>query len=134
MLAELEKLDESIELKFSRREVAVPAELRKKLEDELKRLQDRGPKRPMTMTVLEEKDIGDTRVHVRGRLYTEVGHADAKLRYRSPAVAASVTATADGFDLDLAEPAFAVARGQTAVLYVDDRVVGAGTITSASRN
>jgi hypothetical protein len=36
MLAELEKLDESIELKFSRREVAVPAELRKKLEDELR--------------------------------------------------------------------------------------------------
>jgi tRNA-specific 2-thiouridylase len=74
------------------------------------------------------------RVEVRGRLYADVDRADAKLRYRSPAVAASVTAAADGFCLDLAEPAFAVARGQTAVLYRDDRVVGAGTITSATRN
>jgi tRNA U34 2-thiouridine synthase MnmA/TrmU len=46
----------------------------------------------------------------------------------------TVTATDDGFRLDLAEPAFAVARGQTAVLYRDERVVGAGTITSAPRN
>jgi tRNA-specific 2-thiouridylase len=74
------------------------------------------------------------RVRVRGRLYTEVGHAEVKLRYRSPAVGASVTTAPDGFDLDLAEPAFAVARGQTAVVYADGRVVGAGTITSASRN
>jgi tRNA-specific 2-thiouridylase len=74
------------------------------------------------------------RVEVRGRLYADVDHADVKLRYRSPAVAATVTASDDGFCLDLAEPAFAVARGQTAVLYRDDRVVGAGTITSAARN
>ena len=36
MLAELEKLDERIELKLSRREEAVPVELRKKLETELR--------------------------------------------------------------------------------------------------
>jgi tRNA-specific 2-thiouridylase len=74
------------------------------------------------------------RVEVRGRLYADVDRADVKLRYRSPAVAATVTAAEDGFCLDLAEPAFAVARGQTAVLYRDDRVVGAGTITSVTRN
>ena len=36
MLEELEKLDASIELKLSRREVAVPLDLRKKLEQELR--------------------------------------------------------------------------------------------------
>ena len=36
------------------------------------------------------------------------------------------TATAGGFELRLDEPAFGVAPGQTAVLYSDDAVVGAG--------
>jgi tRNA-specific 2-thiouridylase len=54
----------------------------------------------------------------------------AKLRARSPAVAASATPTADGrLRLRLAEAAYGVARGQTAVLYDDEgAVVGAGTI------
>jgi hypothetical protein len=39
------------------------------LEAELKRLQDHGPKRPMVMTVVEEKDIEDARVHVRGSVH-----------------------------------------------------------------
>jgi tRNA-specific 2-thiouridylase len=71
-----------------------------------------------------------TRVEAQGRLYTDVVRADVKLRYRSPAVAAQVVSVAGGFSLDLAEPAFAVARGQAAVLYEGDTVVGAGTITS----
>jgi tRNA-specific 2-thiouridylase len=53
-----------------------------------------------------------------------------KLRYRSPAVATRVAVTADGFTLDLAEPAYAVARGQAAVLYAGDTVVGAGMVSS----
>jgi tRNA-specific 2-thiouridylase len=71
-----------------------------------------------------------TRVEAQGRLYADVVRADVKLRYRSPAVAAQVVSVAGGFSLDLAEPAFAVARGQAAVLYQGDTVVGAGTITS----
>jgi tRNA-specific 2-thiouridylase len=71
-----------------------------------------------------------TRVEVQGRLYADVVRADVKLRYRSLAVAAQVVSVAGGFSLDLAEPAFAVARGQAAVLYQGDTVVGAGTITS----
>jgi tRNA U34 2-thiouridine synthase MnmA/TrmU len=43
-----------------------------------------------------------------------------------------VTATARGFRLDLDQPAYAVARGQTAVLYEADAVVGSGFILSAS--
>jgi tRNA-specific 2-thiouridylase len=62
----------------------------------------------------------------------DVRRADAKLRYRSPAVGASVAAGPHGFALELDEPAYGVARGQAAVLYEDDAVVGCGLIGSAS--
>ena len=57
---------------------------------------------------------------------------DAKLRYRSAPVRARVDETADGFSLELVEPAEAVAPGQVAVLYDDDIVVGAGVIERAT--
>ena len=53
------------------------------------------------------------------------------MRYRSPAAAAAVTPTARGFRLELDEPAYGVAAGQTAVLYEDDCVVGAGIVSSS---
>ena len=68
-------------------------------------------------------------VDAAGRLHVPVERADAKLRYRSPAVPARVEATPRGFRLALDEPAEAVARGQIAVLYEGDAVVGAGRIT-----
>ncbi len=71
-------------------------------------------------------------VHARGRLHVPVERADAKLRYRSPAVPARVVTTPQGFRLDLDEPAYAVAPGQTAALYEDDAVVGAGLILPES--
>jgi tRNA-specific 2-thiouridylase len=71
-------------------------------------------------------------VSARGRLHVAVERADAKLRYRSPAVPARVEATAAGFKLDLEEPAYGVAPGQAAVLYEDDTVVGSGLIESGS--
>ena len=49
-----------------------------------------------------------------------------KLRYRSAPVPAAVVPADDGFVLELHEPAYGVARGQFAVLYDDDVVVGAG--------
>ena len=67
-----------------------------------------------------------------GRLFASVTRGDAKLRYRSPAVAADIEATGDGFRLRLDEPAFGVAAGQTAVLYEGDVVVGAGHITGSA--
>jgi tRNA-uridine 2-sulfurtransferase len=67
-------------------------------------------------------------VHARGRLHVAVERAEVKLRYRSPAVPASVTATETGFTLQLDEPAYGVAPGQAAVLYADEAVVGSGTI------
>jgi hypothetical protein len=48
---------------------AAAADSVKALEAGLKRLQDGGPKRPMAMSVVEEKAIEDTRVHVRGSVH-----------------------------------------------------------------
>src|SRR5262249_26005630 len=72
------------------------------------------------------------RVEVSGRLRVPVGRAAAKLRYRSPALAASVSTTPAGFSLELDEPAYGVANGQIAVLYDGDAVVGSGVIRSSS--
>jgi tRNA-specific 2-thiouridylase len=90
--------------------------------------------RPSTQTVVvgPRSSLARTRVSVRGRLFVPVESAEAKLRYRSPGVAADVEPASRGFRLALREPAFAVAAGQAAVLYEDDVVVGSGIITSAS--
>jgi tRNA-specific 2-thiouridylase len=67
-----------------------------------------------------------------GRLYVRVDRVSAKVRYRSPAMPATVTTQAHGFRLDLDEPVYGVATGQAAVLYEDDAVVGAGLISSSA--
>jgi tRNA-uridine 2-sulfurtransferase len=89
---------------------------------------------PSTNTVVvgPRASLARREVTASGRLFALVTRGDAKLRYRSPAVAADVEATADGFRLRLDEPAYGVASGQTAVLYEDDVVVGAGTITGCA--
>jgi tRNA-specific 2-thiouridylase len=87
-----------------------------------------------TVVVGPRDALARRHVHARGRMYLDVGRAAAKLRYRSPAVAASVSPTEGGFSLELDEPAFGVARGQAAVLYEGDAVVGCGTISSADDN
>src|SRR5919109_2526816 len=69
-------------------------------------------------------------VHAAGKLHCRVDRVDAKLRYRSPAVAGRVVETSSGFRLELESPAYGVAPGQTAVLYDGDVVVGAGAIES----
>ncbi len=85
-----------------------------------------------TLVVGPRSGLGARRVVARGRLYDPVSEAAAKLRYRSPAVAADVTPTEDGFVLALRKPVEAVAPGQVAVLYDGDVVVGAGMIESAT--
>lgn len=72
-------------------------------------------------------------VSARGRLYLPLERAQAKLRYRSPALPAEVDPTAGGFRLHLLEPAYAVAPGQAAVLYDDEVVAGFGLVTSAAK-
>jgi tRNA-specific 2-thiouridylase len=84
-----------------------------------------------TVVVGPRDALARRRVTARGRLYADVECVEAKLRYRSPAVSATVTRRARGFDLELDEPAYGIAAGQAAVLYDGDAVVGCGTVTSA---
>jgi tRNA-specific 2-thiouridylase len=87
--------------------------------------------RTNTLVVAPRQALGCRRISVRGRLYAQAERAEAKLRYRSPAIAANVVSRPRGFIVELDEPAYGIARGQTAVLYDGDVVVGAGEIASA---
>jgi tRNA-specific 2-thiouridylase len=87
--------------------------------------------RSNTVTVGPRSALARTRVAARGRLFAPVDRAEVKLRYRSPALRGRVEATARGFRVRLDEPAFGVARGQAAVLYDGEVVVGSGLVTSA---
>jgi tRNA-specific 2-thiouridylase len=91
---------------------------------------------PRTNTVVAgpRGSLARTRVSARGRLYAPAARVTAKLRYRSPGVGATVEPTANGFRLRLDEPAFGVARGQAAVLYDSDVVVGSGLVTATGRD
>jgi tRNA-specific 2-thiouridylase len=90
--------------------------------------------RPATNTVVvgPRASLARRRVSARGRLHVPVARAEAKLRYRSPALTARVERSPTGFRLELDEPAYGVARGQAAVLYEGDAVVGCGLVTSTS--
>ena len=92
----------------------------------------RGDVGTQTLVVGPRRSLASRRVRARGRLHVPIRRADAKLRHRSAAVPARVTASARGFELALDEPVFGVAVGQAAVLYEDDVVVGSGTVSSAS--
>jgi tRNA-specific 2-thiouridylase len=84
--------------------------------------------RTNTVVVGEREALARTQVSATGSLYVDVDRADAKLRYRSEPVGAQVTRTPGGFSLELDAPAYGVARGQAAVLYEGDAVVGCGVI------
>ena len=88
----------------------------------------RSDPRTNTVVVGPHTALARTSLNASGRLYVPVRAAEAKLRYRSPAVGARVTPLPHGFALDLEEPAYGVAPGQAAVLYEADVVVGAGLI------
>ena len=81
-----------------------------------------------TVVVGPRESLAIETISARGRLYVRVNRAEVKWRYRSPAVPAAVEETEHGFRLALDAPAYGVAAGQTAVLYADDVVVGAGLL------
>jgi tRNA-uridine 2-sulfurtransferase len=81
-----------------------------------------------TVVVGDRAALARTHVAAAGSLYVDVARAQAKLRYRSQPVGTTVTRTPGGFELDLDEPVYGVARGQAAVLYEADAVVGCGLI------
>ncbi len=84
-----------------------------------------------TVVVGPRAALATTTVAVRGRLHLPLERAEAKLRYRSPAMGARIETLEGGFRLRLDRPAYGVAPGQAAVLYDDEAVVGAGTIEPA---
>src|SRR4051812_28816967 len=88
--------------------------------------------RTNTVVVGPRSALARTVVEAEGRLYVRVGRAAAKLRYRSPAVPASIEETPRGFRIELDSPSYGVAPGQAAVLYDGDVVVGAGKIRSSA--
>ena len=90
--------------------------------------------RTNTVVVGEREALARTRIAASGVLYADVARADAKLRYRSHPVAADVVRRPGGFDLVLDEPSYGVARGQAAVLYEGDAVVGCGLISTSGCN
>jgi tRNA-specific 2-thiouridylase len=81
-----------------------------------------------TVVVGPGESLAVETISARGRLYVRVNRAEVKWRYRSPAVPAAVEETEHGFRLELEAPAYGVAAGQTAVLYDDGVVVGAGLL------
>jgi tRNA-specific 2-thiouridylase len=82
-----------------------------------------------TVVVGRREALATRTVTARGRLYADVRRADAKLRYRSAPLPATVEPRDGGFLLQLNEPAYGVAAGQAAVLYDDGVVVGAGLVS-----
>jgi tRNA-specific 2-thiouridylase len=92
----------------------------------------RGDARTNTVVVGPREALARREITVgSGRLFVPVDRVDAKLRYRSPTVSASVSSASRGFRLNLDEPAYGVAAGQAAVLYEGDAVVGAGLISGS---
>jgi tRNA-uridine 2-sulfurtransferase len=84
-----------------------------------------------TVVVGSRESLAVQAVSATGRIFVPVHNCEAKLRAHSRCVPASVEPTASGFRLSLGEPVYGAAKGQTAVLYEGDAVVGSGTISSA---
>jgi tRNA-uridine 2-sulfurtransferase len=58
----------------------------------------------------------------------------SRIRYRSPAVAATLTQRDGNWHLEFDEPQFAVAPGQAAVLFEGDEILGGGWIENISQS
>ena len=85
--------------------------------------------RKNAVVVGPRSSLARSRVVATGRLFVPAERVEAKLRYRTPPVAAHVEASGRRLRLDLDEPVYGVAPGQTAVLYEGDAVVGVGVIS-----
>jgi tRNA-specific 2-thiouridylase len=88
------------------------------------------------VTVGHRDELATTRVHLRGaRLHRDSARADrVKLRYHSRSIRCRISEAPSGehdeLELELSEPAYGVAPGQTACLLDGDLVVGRATIAA----
>ncbi len=83
-----------------------------------------------TVIVGPRRSLACTELTARGRLYVDCERADVKVRHRASAAPATVEETEGGFRVRFDRPVEAVAPGQVAAVYVDDAVVGAGSIVA----
>jgi tRNA-uridine 2-sulfurtransferase len=88
----------------------------------------RSDRRTNTVVVGPRESLATRTISARGRLHVPVRHAEAKWRYRSPAVGATIEQVDGCLCARLDEPAYGVAPGQAVVFYEDDAVVGAGLV------
>ena len=65
---------------------------------------------------------------VSGKPPSEPITVNAKIRYRSPEVAATLSPKPDSADIEFHQPQWAIAPGQAVVFYQDSEVLGGGTI------
>ena len=65
---------------------------------------------------------------VSGKPPSEPITVNAKIRYRSPEVAATLSPKSDSADIEFHRPQRAIAPGQAIVFYQDSKVLGGGTI------
>jgi tRNA-specific 2-thiouridylase len=87
-----------------------------------------GPRR--ALEAVEARVSGVT--FVAGREPDDGTAAGVKVRYRSPAAAATLRRDGDGWVIRFDEPQLAIAPGQAAVFYDGDEVLGGGTIEEAA--
>jgi tRNA-uridine 2-sulfurtransferase len=88
----------------------------------------RSDRRTNTVVVGPRESLATRTISARGRLHVPVRYAQAKWRYRSPAVGATIEQVDGELCAQLDEPAYGVAPGQAVVFYEDDVVVGAGLV------
>ena len=90
-----------------------------------------------TVTIGRRRDLATTGCRVTGTSFVsgsppeQGSEVEVKVRYRSPAVAATLWDRGNHHLLRFAEPQSAVSPGQAAVFYRGDEVLGGGTIVGA---
>ena len=90
------------------------------------------------VTVGDREDLARTTVRLRAaRLHRDSARAESvRLRYHAHAIPCRVSAAGPGehaeLEVELSEPAYGVAPGQTACLYDGDLVIGRATIASSA--
>ncbi len=86
-----------------------------------------------TVVVGSRDELAVTSIDARGRLYVPVAEAEVKVRLPvGDRAARPCPRRTTASRSSSTEPAYGVARGQFAVLYDDDAVVGAGVITAVA--
>ncbi|MEA3554110.1 MAG: tRNA 2-thiouridine(34) synthase MnmA [Campylobacterota bacterium] len=89
-------------------------------------------KKDNTITVGKKEDLAINNVKIKNiNMFVEDKHiiCDVKLRFRSTTVKCELNIKNGSADIKLDNPVYGVAIGQIAVFYIEDKLIGSGTIT-----